>query len=305
MGPLGRGISATACARLDTGAAACENIGGGLATSFAEVSLNGADSDDVFLASGSGYYRNASVVTQTGALYSGQVNGINEVLAPVNGRVTYAATGQNTRCVLVEESNQHQVLCGSDSSAPDTPVTGLPTGRVLSMDVGYGDACALVDGEGVYCWKTTSNYVTPGDQGAFEAVPIDLPKNNPTLVSVSEYRGCVAYADGDASCFSNTPEWGAFSIGSFADIQIVDIAGGKDHTCFLDAEGRTYCAKQREDVPTLEGALPAYKDISAGWNNWVCGVTLENDVECFDKANPSSTTAVNIGGKAAAAACRD
>lgn len=303
-GPVGRGLNASACVRVAGGNAACGKVDGGLPASFGLTQFNGGSTvDSVLMAGGNGYYDAAAVVTTDGKLYFGSTGAVSATPVTANGRVVFSATGQNERCFLTETNGSHKAYCSPQGAADATEVTGLPAGRILSMDVGYGDACAVHVSGATYCWKTSGNYVTPGAQGKYEAVAITLPKADAAFVSVSEYRACVAYASGDASCFSNTAAWG-FGLGEFSGQQVIDIAGGKDHTCFLTEGGDVSCAGMREDTPSPVAGLPKFRDIEAGWNSWVCGVTNAGDMACFDKGSPAgSLTTVSLPAAPEAAAC--
>ena len=303
-GPVGRGLNASACVRVAGGLAACGKVDGGLPSSFGLTQFNGGSTvENVLMAGGNGYYDAAAVVTTDGKLYFGSTGAVSANPVAASGRVVFSATGQNERCYLTEAGGSHDAFCSPQGAADATQVTGLPAGRILSMDVGYGDACAVHESGKTFCWKTSGNYVTPGAQGKYEAVEITLPKADATFVSVSEYRACVAYASGDASCFSNTAAWG-FGLGEFSGQQVVDIAGGKDHTCFLTSGGDVSCAGMREDTPSPVVGLPKFTDIEAGWNSWVCGVTAAGEMACFDKGNPAgSLTTVSLPAEPEAAAC--
>ena len=302
-GALGRGLSASSCVRLAGGTAACwdaNNSGNAAGLTF----HGGGEPEAVIQTSGMGYTYAGCVITEKSELQCGFQGALDRQPLDVGGRPVYVVSGQNHRCVLVESSGAHKVLCGSINQPTFTEVTGIPAGRIMSLDAGYREGCAALEDGSVYCWLHESGSFTVGDgNGNFVASQMNF-SGPAAFVSTAEYRVCVALEAGGAECNSQTEAWKLPTL--YAGNTVIDIASGRDHTCFLLEGGRMHCANSRESSPGAGTATP-YVDLVAGWQSWTCGATATGEVECFPFGNQAQATAVALpgGAKAEPSACRE
>lgn len=136
------------------------------------------------------------VVTDDGKAYAGNMNGVS--MTPIVESGALAATGgKHPRCVLVQNGDKKDVLCGSSNlSRPALPNDF----DAMQITAGYGLVCALNRNGEAWCWLDGGN-TGGGIQGAVGTTPSKFPFNEPMVyIQAGQNSVCGIKFEGGAEC---------------------------------------------------------------------------------------------------------
>jgi alpha-tubulin suppressor-like RCC1 family protein len=150
-----------------------------------------------------------------------------------------------------------QRRCSVPSLAEDghpcepTPVRAAAGRSFTSIAAGFAHVCGLTSSGAVYCWGENGQR-----QLAAEGVSSDAPLRISSLgaailVRSGDHHSCAVLAQGALYCWglNVNRQLGGASLDHSQSvpqraapaIAVRDVAGGRDHTCALDLDGRAYC----------------------------------------------------------------
>jgi alpha-tubulin suppressor-like RCC1 family protein len=282
----------TACATLDTGAAYCWG-----ADAAGQV---GDGSDDQATE-----YAPAAV-----ALLDG-----------LQARALEVHTSGDTACALLTTG---AVMCwGSDAtgvlgdgdngqSSQSAPVQvvgidGLSQRAIqLTLGVGGGHACALLDTGAVHCWGAHDfgqvGTGVVGEQTYFEPVPVvglDGSGDRAVRVAAAWRHTCAVLESGEVRCWGSntggqlgqavsfTPEPTPLTVTGLDGVSAsaVDVAVGRFHSCAVLVSGAARCwgavpGGQAGDVAALDGTGDGVVSLGGG-SDQACAVTSAGDAFCW------------------------
>jgi len=158
------------------------------------------------------------------------------------------------------DSTYFQVGTGNSAPVPPTTIqlqAGAGDLQATSVSAGDTHSCAIDTGGGVLCWGVETNLTQPFGNGpaVVSGDPTAAPNNviQAEVISTGSNATCVVQQGGLLRC------WGVFAGGldisgsgnanavqpSPVEIQVendvVDVAVGADHACYLDELGQVFC----------------------------------------------------------------
>lgn len=136
------------------------------------------------------------VITDDGKAYGGNANSVSRTPIVDSGAVA-ATGGKHPRCVLVQDGNNKDVLCGSSGlSRPALPADF----DAMQITAGYGLACALNRQGEVWCWIDGSN-TGGGISSVVSTTPSKFPFSEPMVyVQAGQNSVCGIKFSGGAEC---------------------------------------------------------------------------------------------------------
>jgi hypothetical protein len=214
-----------------------------------------------------------------------------------------------------------RTTCGIDATGrPDCwstnaglPMSGVPAGPFVNMDVAAGYAVFLFeDGDAMY-WPQTHAPLPDGEQWAVAALGTDAaldscgitldgelycsdldspaPRGPWTHVEKEGAITCALDTDGAASCFDRADDAWAEVAAPEASWRVLDYGNGV--ACGLTESGQIACLRVTSTAEDWLDAVPTtsgWTDISVSRTGaFACGINRAKDVECFGKSGSAPT----------------
>jgi alpha-tubulin suppressor-like RCC1 family protein len=183
------------------------------------------------------------------------------LLPNLAGVIKMAPTTSDHHCVVM---NDGSVRCwGLDSSGQlgdgrsgqdvrsDAPVAVLGIAGATDVAVSYGDTCALLADQTVWCWGDNSRgQLGNGSSTPSSTTPVQVSNLSSVVqLSTSDYYACATKSDGTAWC------WGDNSFGSLGNgmtvnsstpvevglANVVGVACGDEHACAQLGDNTVWC----------------------------------------------------------------
>ena len=232
----------------------------------------------------------------------------------LDGKVTSISTTWGHTCALFENGqvrcwgwNGYGQIGNGITRHKSVPVTVINLdGHIEDISAGHSHACALVEGEGVYCWGWNEHGQLGTGRATFTSTTpvkvVNLDRTT-TAVVVGLMHSCALLTDGSVRCWGEN-RFGQLGNGTTKDrytpVRVVNLWGkakaitaGANHTCALLTDGRVRCwglntygqlgdgSTQDKHTPVTVANLdgPA-KAITAGANH-TCALLTDGRVQCW------------------------
>jgi len=233
-----------------------------------------------------------------------------------SGRTTTSVyLGYHHTCAILDDQsvkcwgrNQDGELgVGSTTSSFNTPQTidSLGTGRhAISLALGQGFTCALLDDGSIKCWGQ-DNEGQRGDGGGYgsdirspPSSAISLPAGRTaTQISAGEFHVCALLDDASVVCWGKNAE-GQLGDGSTTNRDVpvatssfgsghsvAHVSAGYDHTCALLTDGGVRCwgsnnNGQLGDGTSTDRSTPPSSDINLGSGYTAIGISSGGGHTC-------------------------
>lgn len=193
---------------------------------------------------------------------------------PDGVRISQIAAGGARTCALTVEG---EVVCwgGGDGASQNlrAPLTNYrgEVGPIVQLAVGVQDACALVEGNGLICWRHS------GEDQSVLARPEQVPGSYMDI-SVGASHACGIRTDRSIRCWPSPGDTGADLVEQ-RDGQFADVAAGDGFTCAVEQSGAASCWRL-DGASTLPAPAGSFTAISAGGGH-VCAVTDDQRLRCW------------------------
>lgn len=193
---------------------------------------------------------------------------------PDGVRISQIAAGGARTCALTVEG---EVVCwgGGDGASQNlrAPLTNYrgAVGPIVQLAVGVQDACALVEGNGLICWRHS------GEDQSVLARPEQVPGSYMDI-SVGASHACGIRTDRSIRCWPSPGDTGADLVEQ-RDGQFADVAAGDGFICAVEQSGAASCWRL-DGASTLPAPAGSFTAISAGGGH-VCAVTDDQRLRCW------------------------